>query len=98
MQSALAALRSRPVRLALSVLLAFAALASIHQAQARAQVVADPDYWKQTAEHRDTVYRFVYGQSPQSIPSGYDPVREAEEILRQRQTALAPSTPNASSL
>jgi hypothetical protein len=47
-----------------------------------AQAVADPDYWKQTAEHRDTVYRFIYGQSPQSIPSGYDPVLEAEEILR----------------
>lgn len=82
------------VRLALAVLLAFLGLASSAQAQA----VADPDFWKQTAERQDTVSRFFYRQSPQAIPSSYDPVAEAEQILRQRQAALPPSNPQAPSL
>ena len=82
-------------RLALCTLLAFAALAAPYQATADAQTLADPDYWTQTAEHRDTVYRLVYSQSPQTIPPGYDLVREAEEILRQQQTTLPPSNPQA---
>jgi hypothetical protein len=61
-------------------------------------VAADPDFWKQTVEHRNTVNRLMYSQSPQAIPAGYDPVREAEEILRQRQATLPPSNPKAPSL
>jgi hypothetical protein len=34
----------------------------VSQQTASAQVVSDPDFWKGTAEHRDTVYRFAYGQ------------------------------------
>ena len=46
-------------RLALCTLLALTALAAIHLPAAQAQVVADPDYWKQTAERQNTVNRFV---------------------------------------
>lgn len=60
-------------------------------AGAGATVNADPDYWKQTQQRRDTVYRLMYSQSPQTIPPVYDPVREAEELLRQQQRALPPS-------
>ncbi|HEV2813499.1 MAG TPA: hypothetical protein VGW10_09630 [Solirubrobacteraceae bacterium] len=40
----------------------------------------------------------MYSQSPQSIPSAYDAVQEAEEILRQNQRTLPPSSPKAPSL
>lgn len=66
--------------------------------EARAQVVPDPDYWKQTAEHRDTVYRFFYRQSPQAVPTAYDPVAEAERVLRERQATLPSSNPQAPNL
>jgi hypothetical protein len=85
-------------RLALALLILLTALAAAHAVPATAQVVADPDYWKQTGERRDTVYRFVYGQSPQSIPSSYDPVADAEQILRQRQAALPASNLQAPKL
>lgn len=91
-------LRGSLPRLALGAVLALAALAALGAATASAQVVADPDYWKQTTQHRDTVYRLVYSQSPQSIPASYDSVREAEEILRQQQRTLPPSNPQARSL
>ena len=65
---------------------------------AQASVNADPDYWKGTAERRDIVSRLVYSQSPQAIPSAYDPVREAEEILRQQQRTLPASNPKVLSL
>jgi hypothetical protein len=77
---------------------AFAVLASAHHATASAQVVADPDYYKGTPERQATVYRFAYSQSPQTIPAGYDPVREAEEILRQQQRTLPASNPQAQSV
>ncbi len=63
-----------------------------------AQATPDTEYWTRAADTRDTVYRFVYGQSPQAIPSAYDPVAEAEEILRQRQATLPPTNPQAPSL
>jgi hypothetical protein len=44
------------------------------------------------------MHRFVYRQSPQPIPPGYDPVLEAEQILRQRQATLPPANPKAPSL
>ncbi len=62
------------------------------------QVVADPAYWKQNAERRNTVHRLVYSQSPQTIPATYDPVREAEEVLRQNQRSLPSSNPRVPSL
>jgi hypothetical protein len=77
------------------LVVAFVALAAVHQATANAQTLASPDYWKQTAERQSTVDRFIYTQSPQSIPSGYSPVAEAEEILRQAQQSLPPSNPQA---
>lgn len=83
------------VRLVLATLVVFIAAMAADQTTAHAQVVADPDHWKQTTEHRNTVYRFVYGQSPQAIPASYDPVREAEEILRRQQRTLPPSNPEA---
>jgi hypothetical protein len=86
----------RRVGSATALVVAFFGVAHIGSAQA--QVVADPDYWKLTPERQDTVSRFVYSQSPQTIPSGYDPVREAEEILRQRQASLPASNPQAPSL
>jgi hypothetical protein len=85
-------------RALLAALFISGALAVLYVGRGEAQVVTDPDYWKQTPERRATVYRFFYGQSPQAIPSGYDPVAEAEQILRQRQAAVAPSTPGAPSL
>lgn len=63
-----------------------------------AHATPDTAYWTRAADTRDTIYRFVYGQSPQAIPSAYDPVAEAEEILRQRQATLPPANPQASSL
>ena len=74
------------------------ATVAVGQGTAHAQAVADPDYWKLTAERQDTVSRFIYSQSPQAIPAGYDPVQEAEGILRQRQATLPPSNPQAPSL
>jgi hypothetical protein len=65
---------------------------------AHAQAVADPDYWAQTVDRQQTVYRFVYDESPQQIPTGYDPVSEAEQILAQRQAALPTSNPESLSL
>jgi hypothetical protein len=59
---------------------------------------ADVDFWKGTAERQATVDRFIYGQSPQAIPSSYDPVAEAEAILRQHQASLPASNPGAPSL
>ena len=88
-------LRARPGVLTMLALVAFAAS---HTSAAHAEVVADPDYWQQTAARQATVNRFVYGQSPQAIPSSYDPVREAEEILRQQQRALPASNPEVPSL
>jgi hypothetical protein len=79
------------------VLLALALLAAVGGASAPA-FASDADYWKQTAERRDTVNRLFYDESPQAIPSAYDPVREAEEILRQREQTLAPSNPAARTL
>jgi hypothetical protein len=84
--------------LALAVLVLVAAFAGGHADSARAQTVADPDYWKGTAERQSTVNRLIYSQSPQSIPADYDPVREAEEILRQRQASLPSSNPQSRSI
>ena len=92
MQVAVRCLRARR---ALFMMLAFAAS---HAPAAHAQVVADPDFWKQTAERQDTVNRLIYSQSPQTIPPSYDPVREAEEILRQQQRTLPASKPEVPSL
>jgi hypothetical protein len=61
-------------------------------------VVADPDYWRQSVERRDAVYRLFYRLSPQAVPSSYDPVLEAEQILRERQAALPASNPQAPSV
>jgi hypothetical protein len=83
---------------ALFTMFAVAGLAASHASAAHAQVVADRDYWKQTAAREATVDRFVYGQSPQAIPSSYDPVREAEQILRQQQRTLPASNPEVPSL
>lgn len=58
----------------------------------------DSDYWKQAAVRQDTVNRFFYGQSPHAIPSSYDPVREAEQILRQQQRTLPTCNPRSSPL
>lgn len=85
-------------RRALFTMFVCAAFAASHASAAHAQVVADPDFWKQTAERQDTVSRLIYSQSPQTIPPSYDPVREAEEILRQQQRALPASNPEAPSL
>lgn len=71
--------------------LAFA-LALVAPAAAQAQTT---DYWKSTPDRQDTVYALIYNQSPQTIPTGYDPVREAEEILRTRQQNLPPSNPKS---
>jgi hypothetical protein len=65
---------------------------------ARAQTTPDPNYWTQTADSRDTVYRLVYQQSPQSIPSDYDPVAEAEQVLQQAQQDAPASNPEVPSL
>ena len=85
-------------RLVVLALVSFGALAAAHHGTARAQEAPDPNYWKQTAEHRDIVNRFVYSQSPQSVPTSYDPVREAEEVLRQRAQTLPPTDTRARSL
>jgi hypothetical protein len=86
-------------RLGLVTLVVFAALAATQQTTAQAQTVAaDPDFWKQTAERQNTVNRLIYSQSPQAIPTTYDPVREAEEILRLQQRSLPPSNPAARSV
>jgi hypothetical protein len=58
----------------------------------------DVDFWKQAQERQDTVSRFVYRQSPQAVPSGYSPVAEAEEYLRQAQRSLSASNPQAQSV
>jgi hypothetical protein len=76
---------------------AVAALGATHQGTAQAQT-PDPDFWKQTAERRDTVHRLVYSQSPQSIPAGYDAVSEAEEVLRQEQRTSPQGNPKTKSL
>lgn len=81
----------------LVVVMAFTWLAAV-TSTAEATASADPNYWKQTAERRSTVYRLVYSQSPQSVPSTYDPVREAEEVLRQQQRTLPASNPKVPSL
>jgi hypothetical protein len=86
------------VRFFIITLLAIATTAAMTAPAAYAQAVADPAYWKQTAEHRDTVYRFFYRQSPQAIPTGYDPVADAEGILRQHQATLPPSNPEVPGL
>ena len=91
-------LRARGALCTMFAFAAFAAFAASHASAAHAQVVADPDYWKQTAARQDTVNRLIYSQSPQTIPPSYDPVREAEEILRQQQRALPSSNPEAPSL
>jgi hypothetical protein len=95
MSSARIQTRPRAAWLAALTLAAFAALACAYEGTASAQSVADPDYWEGTAERQNTVNRFVYSHSPQAIPSSYDPVREAEEILRQRARALPPSNAQA---
>ena len=77
--------------------LASAALAAGHQSTAHAQTV-EIRTLKQTAERQSTVNRFIYSQSPQAIPSSYDSVREAEEVLRQQQSTLPASDPQARSL
>ena len=88
----------RLAHLALAALLAFTVLAAAHQTSAQAQTVADPDFWRLTPERQATVNRLVYSQSPQAIPSSYDPVAEAEQILRQRQATLPPTNPQAPSV
>jgi hypothetical protein len=84
------------MRLALCVGVIWLVLAAV--AHPAAALVADPDYWRQSADRRDTLYRFFYRQSPQAVPSSYDPVAEAEQILRERQAALPASNPQAPSL
>ena len=64
-----------------------------HTDSAAAQTVTDPDFWKGTEERADTVYRLFYDQSPQTIPSEYDPVLEAEQHIRADQAALSPASP-----
>jgi hypothetical protein len=91
-------IRSGLTRLGLLALLALAVLLVGYAGSAQGQTVADPDFWKQTVERHNTVNRFVYSQSPQPIPSAYDPVAEAEQILRQRQATLPPSNPQAPTL
>jgi hypothetical protein len=85
-------------RFGLATLVAFAVLATAHQTSAGAQVVADPDYWKQTAERQATVNSFVYGQSPQTIPRSYEVVAEEASRLRDAQRTVPPSNPTAPSL
>jgi hypothetical protein len=85
-------------RVGLTGLVLLVVFAALHAQSAHAQAVADPDFWKQTAERQDTVNRFFYRQSPQAIPSSYDPVLEAEEILRQHQATLSPSNAKAPGL
>ena len=82
----------------LAVLTMFGSLAGVCLQTASAQLAVDPDYWNGTQERRETVYRFVYGESPQPIPSAYDDVREAEEALDERQLLLPPTNPAARSL
>jgi hypothetical protein len=74
------------------------AYAAVTTAPAGAQTVPDPNYWKSTSENRSTVYRLIYDSSPQAVPAEYDPVREAEEILRQRQAGLPASNPESPSI
>ena len=69
-----------------------------HTAYAAAQTVTDPDFWKGTEGRADTVYRFFYDQSPQPIPSEYDPVLEAEQHIRAEQAALPPTSSEAKSI
>jgi hypothetical protein len=75
------------------VVIALLAIVAILPASADALVNEDPNFWKQTAERRATVDRLMYSQSPQSIPSSYDPVQEAEQILRSQQRSLPASNP-----
>jgi hypothetical protein len=71
----------------------------VSQRSASAQAVTGPDYWRGTQERRDTLYRFVYRQSPQAIPSGYSSVAEAERItLTEAQRSLPASNPQVRSL
>jgi PASTA domain len=81
--------------LAALTLVAYAAIAGAYEKPASAQILADPDYWKGTQERRETVYAFVYGESPRPIPSAYDDVREAEELIDQHQLVLPPTNPKA---
>jgi hypothetical protein len=71
-------------------------VAALWPAASQAQV--DSDYWKGTAARQDTVNRLIYSQSPQTIPSGYDPVAEAEGYLREAQRDLPSSNPEAPAL
>lgn len=80
------------------VLLACVGLALSCPSFARAQTVADPDYYKQTVERQQTVNRFIYSQSPQPIPSSYSAAREAEQILAEHARSLPASNPEARSL
>ncbi len=83
---------SRGIAVALGALVALA-IAPSAQAQ-----VPDADFWKGTPERQDTVSRLVYSQSPQSVPSAYDPVAEAEEILREKQRTLPSGNPQTSNV
>jgi hypothetical protein len=85
------------VRFGLIALLTLAAIAASGEASAQA-LVPDPDYWKQDSTRSGTVYRFVYHQSPQAIPSSYDPVAEAEGYLRESQRTLPETNPVSETL
>jgi hypothetical protein len=87
----------RPVR-SCGYLIVGIAVALTFASSAYAQAVADPEYWKATPERAQTVYRLFYDEAPQTIPADYDPVAEAEQILRGREAALPASTPEATSI
>src|SRR4051794_853612 len=80
------------IRLAIAVLLVCSTMVVLGGGRAEAS------YWDSTTETRDATYRFFYDQSPQSIPSGYDPVAEAESYLARQQANLSPSNTEATSL
>lgn len=67
---------------------ALAVAAAMVLAAITASSAAAQSYWASSPDRVDIVNRFVYAQSPTAIPSAYDPVAEAEAILRQRQSSL----------
>jgi hypothetical protein len=80
-------------RLSTAIALCLFALTATAHAQS-----PDPDYWKQDNDRRQAVYALMYAESPQTIPAGYDPVQEAQEILRQHQRGLPPTNPKSPSI
>lgn len=90
---------SKPRLLHLSLLLATVlAIVLLLQADAHAQTTADPDYWKQTTTRSQTVYSFLYRQSPQAVPTSYSPASGPASSLTTDFRSLPSTNPQVEPL